>query len=384
MLSIAFISFLIFLAILLYHYIFFPLFIFLLSVCRKRPVLQKTILPHVSVIVSAYKEEKVIGAKLQNLLNLDYPGNSLEIIVASDGNEDKTAEIVQSFFSKGVISSHENVRKGKIAAINRSIRLATGEVILLSDANSVYARDTLNKLVRNFADSRVGAVSGRKSILKDDDRASSAGDGAYWRYESFLKSCQSNVGSITTGDGEIFAFRKSLYKPVLENVVNDDAAITIDIIEQGYRVVYEPEAISGELASVELKDDFWVKVRMVAGGFQSVKIYFSRLVRQRPLFAFQFLSHKFLRWTIPIWLVGLFLSTIVLIQKPLFLVFTIGQIVFYSMALIGFLRHRISGGRGLPYFVYYFCLMNLAALFGMAKYMSGELDANVLWKKAKR
>jgi poly-beta-1,6-N-acetyl-D-glucosamine synthase len=384
MISIAFISFIIFLVILLYHYILFPLSIYLLSVFRNRPVLQKTIHPHVSVIVSAYKEEKVIGAKLQNLLDLDYPGNAFEIIVASDGNEDKTAEIVRSFSSKGVISSHEIVRKGKISAINRGIQLAAGEVILLSDANSVYARDTLTKLVRNFADSRVGAVSGRKSILKDDTRASSAGDGAYWKYESFLKGCQSNLGSITTGDGEIFAFRKSLFKPVPENVVNDDAAITIDIIEQGYRVVYEPEAISGELASVELKDDFWVKVRMVAGGFQSVKMYLSRLVRQRPLFAFQFLSHKILRWTVPVLLVGLFLSTIVLIQKPLFLVLTITQIVFYGLALIGFRRHRISGGRGLPYYAYYFCLMNLAALLGMVKYVSGELDANILWKKAKR
>jgi cellulose synthase/poly-beta-1,6-N-acetylglucosamine synthase-like glycosyltransferase len=326
----------------------------------------------------------VIGAKLQNLLNLDYPPNALEIIVASDGNDDRTAEIVQSFSSEGVISSHENVRKGKIAAINRGIRLAAGEIILLSDSNSIYARDTLTKLVRNFADPLVGAVSGRKSILKDDNRASSAGDGAYWKYESFLKRCQSNVGSITTGDGEIFAFRKSLYKPVPENVVNDDAAITIDIIEQGYRVVYEPEAVSGELASVELKDDFWVKVRMVAGGYQSVSMYFSRLVRQRPLFAFQFLSHKILRWTIPFWLMGLFLSTIILAQKPLFLVFTSAQMVFYCLALIGFLRHRISGGKGLPYYAYYFCLMNLAALLGMVKYVSGELDANILWKKAKR
>jgi poly-beta-1,6-N-acetyl-D-glucosamine synthase len=351
---------------------------------RARPVAQRTIYPRVSMIIAAYKEAKVIGPKLENSLALDYPRDCLEIIVASDGDEDNTEEIVNSFSLYGIISSHSYERKGKMAAINRGVAMAGGEIILLSDANSVYPKDALATLVRNFADPKVGAVSGRKTIIMKSERESSAGDSAYWKYESFLKTCQSRIGSITTGDGEIFAFRQSLFQPIPENVINDDTAITIDIIEQGYRVVYEPEAISGELASVDFRDDFWVKVRMVAGGFQSMKMYLGTLFCFHPLFAVQFLSHKALRWIAPVLFIGIFMSNIALLMWPLFRYLTAAQIVFYLFALAGFWYSREHRKMGLLYYPYYFCLMNLAALVGFAKFVKAETDVNMLWKRAKR
>ncbi len=373
------------LALLVYHYLGFPVAVYVMSRIRPRPVRQGEVYPSVSIIIAAYKEAKVIGAKLRNTLELDYPHGSLEVIVVSDGDEDDTAQIVESFRDHGVVSSHSHERRGKMAAINRGIELAKGDIILLSDANSVYPPDTVTKLVRNFADSAVGAVSGRKSIIMESGRASSEGDSAYWKYESFLKTCQSRIGSITTGDGEIFAFRKSLFRPVPDRVINDDTAITIDIIEQGYRVVYEPEAISGELASIQLRDDFWVKVRMVAGGFQSMALFLKRLVFTRPFFAFQFLSHKTLRWTAPLFLIGVFASSLVLMALPFFQWLTVIQSAFYAVALVGGFQYaRKQRLNGFLYFPYYFCLMNSAALIGLVKFVESQTEVNTLWKRAKR
>jgi poly-beta-1,6-N-acetyl-D-glucosamine synthase len=349
-----------------------------------KSIAQSSIKLPVSIIIAAYKEAKVIGTKLQNTLALNYPLDALEIIVVSDGNEDNTVQIVESFKHRGVISSHSRERKGKMAAINRGIEQAKGEIVLLSDANSMYSPDVLMKIVRNFTDPAVGGVSGRKSIFLESERASSEGDSAYWKYESFLKTCQSKIGSITTGDGEIFAFRKSLFKPVSEKIINDDMAITIDIIEQGYRVIYEPEAISGEFASIQLSDDFWVKVRMVTGGFQSMQIYLKRLLCFRPFFAFQFLSHKALRWTAPIFLIGAYISSIALLTQPLFMHLVIAQSLFYGFAVLAIWIDKQNRFYRFLYYPYYFCLMNAAALLGLAKFLKSETDAGVLWKRAQR
>lgn len=366
-----------------YNYFIYPIFITLLSFVKKKAHVKEEITPTVSMVIAAYNEEKVIGGKLDNSLSLDYPKGNLEIIVVSDGSNDKTSEIVESYSDKGVISLHNPERAGKTAALNRGVARAKGEIIVFSDANPMYNSEAIKKLVRNFADPTVGGVTGLKSILKKDDRASSEGDSLYWKYESFIKIKESAVGSITTADGEIFAIRKDLFRPVETYLINDDTAITFNIIRVKKRVVYEPEAVSTELASIQLKDDFGVKVRMVAGGFQSVLYFFWDLFPPTTFFAFEFLSHKLIRWLVPVFMITLFVSN-VFISKPVYTIFLAGQIIFYLSAGLGYLILNSGKNPGAFYFPLYFCVMNLAALMGLLKFVSGKHSITKVWKKAER
>jgi cellulose synthase/poly-beta-1,6-N-acetylglucosamine synthase-like glycosyltransferase len=227
----------------------------------------------------------------------------------------------------------------------------------------------------------VGGVSGLKQIRAADDRESSVGDGLYWTYESAIKSAESDLGSITAADGEIFAMRRELFRPMDPTLINDDAALTLAIVQAGYRLVYEPTARSYEDASVTISDDFNVKVRMVSGGFQTLHRNWRFLFALQTRFTWQFLCHKTLRWIAPELLIVLFLSSATQLHQPRYAVLFWLQLAFYALALAGlFLR---SGTRPLPrvlYVPFYFCAMNAAARMGLYRYVTGT----TVWKKAVR
>jgi biofilm PGA synthesis N-glycosyltransferase PgaC len=286
--------------------------------------------PHVSFIIAAYNEEKVIEAKLRDTLALDYPRDRLEVLVAADGSDDGTVERVAAFRGAGVICLHEPARRGKTAALNRAVAHAKGEVVVFSDANTFYNPDAVTQLVRHFADPTVGGVTGVKHIREQEDRAASVGDSLYWRYESAIKAWQSRIGSITAADGEILAVRRSLYAPIPEHLINDDAAITFGIVQQGYRLLYETAAVSTEYASITLADDFAVKVRMVAGGFQTVWENRRYLFPPDTRFKLQFWVHKVLRWLVPQCLIVALLANLLL------------------AALVGFFRY-LGGSQGVAW-----------------------------------
>jgi len=368
---------------LVYHYALYPAVVITCAgLARLQSVPSPASWPRVSVIIAAYNEERVIAAKLRNTLALDYPRECLEIIVVSDGSNDETEAIVGSFSPQGVVSLHQAQRRGKTAALNRAVKRAGGDIVVFSDANNDFAPDAIRKMVRHFSDPRVGGVCGAKRIKPDPDRQSSVGDGLYWRYESAVKFAESRLGTITNADGEIFALRRDLYRTVPEHIINDDAQITLDLIGQGYRVRYEPEAHSYEFASIHIQDDFHVKVRMVAGGFQTLFENASALFPLRSWFAWAFFSHKTLRWLAPLFLIAVLIASAALSAEPLYRVALAAQLGFYGLALAGYWRvdrGPVPLAISIPF---YFTTMNLAALWGLLRFL--RRSQTVQWRKAQR
>ncbi len=367
-----------------YHYLFYPAIVVAASrlAAAPRPA-DPAEWPRVSFVIAAYNEERVIDWKLRNTLSLDYPQDRLEVIVASDGSNDRTAEIARSFSAQGVISLHVPERRGKTAALNRAVRSASGEIIVFSDANNEFSPDAIRLLVRHFSDPRVGGVCGAKRIKPAADRESSAGDGLFWRYESVIKVAESRLGTINNADGEIFALRRALYREVPEHIINDDAEITLDLIEQGRRILYEPAAHSSEYASIHIRDDFFVKVRMVAGGYQTLAENFGALFPLRSWFAWSFFSHKTLRWLAPVFLILVLGSSAALALSGGLYAWALGaQAAFYLLALAG---HFLIGRTSLPGLVYvpfYFTTMNLAAFTGLLRFL--RRSQTVHWRRAQR
>lgn len=372
-------------ALVVYHYLLYPALVILLSRLRKAaaPVLHgapDSVLPSLTVVIAAYNEERVIAQKLENTLALDYPVERLRIIVAAHGSSDATADLARGFESRGVTVLHDPVRRGKTAALNRAVEAATSEIVVFSDANNQFNADALRQLVRHFADPRVGGVCGLKQIYESADRESAVGDGLYWKYESAIKIAESRLGSITTADGEIFAIRRALYQPLDESLINDDTAITFELVRNRYRVLYEPAARSYEHASIKIEDDFNVKVRMVSGGFQTLTRYWRFLLPPRRAFAWAFLSHKVLRWLAAEFLVLMLVCSVLLATQPFFQLMLIAQLGFYALAWVGWQRRALGAMPIALYVPFYFCAMNLAALFGLYRYVTSTTQ----WKKAER
>ena len=373
------------LALIAYTYLIYPLTVLVAaSFSRRRDpaIPSDPELPTVSFIIAAYNEEKFLEEKIKDTLAIDYPREKLQIIVVSDGSSDRTLQIAERYASRGVLSIHQPERKGKTAALNRAVLHATGEILSFSDANTFYNPLSLKMMVRHFEDPGIGGVSGLKEILPAEDRISSLGDGLYWRYESAIKQAESTINSIVAADGEIFAMRRELYRPIDETIINDDAAITFNIIRFGYRILYEREAVSREYASITIADDFYVKVRMVAGGFQTMAFFARDLFPPRTLFAWQFLSHKVLRWLAPEFLLMALLSNVFLAKQLLYTAFLCLQLLFYCLAAVGHMESR-SGRiwKGL-YVPLYFTAMNLAALLGLIRYLNRKQTTS--WRRAKR
>ena len=366
----------------LYHYLLFPILTFIWAAVAEKPVQKGPVLPSVSLVVAAYNEEKVIDAKLKNCFELDYPLDKLEVIIVSDGSTDRTPQIVENYRGRGVIGLYDAPRKGKTAALNRGVARARGDIILFSDANSIYEAQAIKLLVRNFQDPSVGGVCGRKRIVGNSKRESSRGDSLFWDFESRIKVQQSRIGSITTGDGEIFAVRRTLYQEIPPDVINDDTAITLNILQKGYRVIYEPEAVSNEEASLVLEDDFKVKARLVAGGYQTLALYPDVLFSRLNFFALQFLSHKVLRWSMPMLLIPLYAVNLFLLEGIFRYAFA-GQSVFYLAGGIGYALKRSGRSPGVSYLPLYYCSMNAAALVGFFYFMTKRAGTHI-WKKAKR
>lgn len=375
---------------LIYHYFLYPGLVISLArvkqgwrVSRKvSPAVAESDLPMVSVVIAAYNEAAVIKEKINNSLALDYPRERLEIIVVSDGSDDGTECIVDEYAEQGVISLHQPERRGKTAALNRGVDFAHGEIIVFSDANNEFNRDAIRHLLAHFADPRVGGVCGIKQIKAARERESSAGDSLYWAYESKIKQAESDIATITIADGEIFAIRKELFERLDESVINDDAEISYDIIKKGYRIVYERRARSFELASEKLMDDFHVKVRMVAGGFQTLARHWPAIFSLTDWYSFSFVSHKLLRWLAPVFLLLTLAGSAINWREPLFQLLLLAQIAFYGLAWLGWWRLKRGELSGALYVPFYFVVMNMAAFMGLVRHLSGSQSVN--WRKAAR
>jgi cellulose synthase/poly-beta-1,6-N-acetylglucosamine synthase-like glycosyltransferase len=363
-----------------YTYAGYPAVIFLLGRAIGRPVRKRDdITPKVSIIIAAFNEERDIAAKLENTLSLDYPKNHLEIMVASDCCTDSTDDIVNSYAQHGIQLVRQPKRLGKTSAQNQAARISTGEIILFSDATTRYELDTVRKVVRGFADPAVGCVTGR--VVYVDPGATAVGRGmrSYWGYESFLRQCESLCGGLIGVCGCLYAVRRRNYRP-LANDMCSDFVIASDIHLQGLKAVYEPEAVATELTNGRGGDEFRMRVRIAEQTVSSLSRYRQILNPFRHgIFAFQMLCHKVLRYTVPAWLVVLFVSNLLVLNAgPVYRMALAAHSAFYLLALGGWVLERLGIKQGLLGVPYYFVLSNAAVVWGFIKFARGE--SHVVWQ----
>lgn len=352
-----------FIFIILYVYLGYPLVITLLAAINRKTVIKDdNYEPSVSLIIAAYNEEAIIAEKLKNCLLLNYPKDKLEIIVFSDASTDRTAEIVKSFEQDHIILIDLTDRKGKTAGQNLAATQATGEIIVFSDANALYRENAIRKIVRNFNDPTVGCVCGELVYYSEDKSLIGDAENVYWDYEKFIKRQEDRAASILGANGSIYAVRKQLYSPLPEDIISDFIE-PFKIIAQGYRVVYEPEAISSEGSTKNFIEEYKRKKRIINRSFYSL-LHFSSFLNpfRYPLLSFQLFSHKILRWMIPVYLPIIFIVNLFLLKSLFFQVIFGLQIIFYVTALLGYVLEKNRWHNIFFYAPFYFCLVNIASL----------------------
>lgn len=357
----------------LYTYAGYSLVILLLSRFVSNPVRQAPIEPRVTFLITAYNEEKNIGAKLEQTLSLDYPRDKLELMVASDGSNDRTDEIVRGFASRGVRLVRVEGRVGKTETQNQAVEQATGDVVIFSDATTRYERSAIRNLVRNYADPTVGAVSGRYEYFNPSGASIGVGSILFWKYENLIKRLQTSIKTITGCCGCIYSVRRSAYAPLPADIISD-LVEPLKVVEQGYRIVFEPEAIAFEETTEETEEEFKMRVRVVTRGMRGL-LYMKKLFDpfRYGFVAFQLFSHKVLRWFIPVFLLVLLLANVFLAGRGnRFYDATLAlQLAFYLLAVIGFLmekRNVLAKPLTVPL---YFMTVNIAAVVAMYRIWKG-------------
>ncbi|MDN5200188.1 glycosyltransferase family 2 protein [Fulvivirgaceae bacterium BMA10] len=341
--------------------------------------------PPVTLMIASYNEKDYLPEKVENSLALDYPKDKLRIVFITDGSDDGSPQLLGSY--EGITVHHSYERQGKIAAINRGMRLIDTPFVIFSDANAMLNKEAVRSIIKNYKDPKVGCVAGEKRIIKKTtDSASGAGEGIYWRYESALKKMDSELCSVVGAAGELFSVRTELYEPVEPDTILDDFVMSLRITLKGYKIAYEPGAYAIESASASIKDEMKRKVRICAGGLQSI-------VRLKPLLnifrygtlSFQYVSHRVLRWTV----IPLFLLLLIPINYALhdtygglYTFLFIGQLIFYGAALLGWYLENRQLRLKVLFIPFYFFIMNLAVFRGFFRYVRG--GQSVLWERAKR
>lgn len=320
--------------------------------------------PKVSMIIACYNEEDYIEAKLKNCNELDYPEDKIEFIFITDGSDDSTNQKLMKHLRSNLNFYYEKERKGKLSALKRGVKYAKNDILVFSDANSIYNRDAIKNLVRHFIHDKVGCVAGEKRVLSTNSKGIE-GESLYWRYESLLKNLDSELFSVVGAAGEIFAIRKNLFLEIPHDAIIEDFILSVKIAELGYRVVYEPSSYSIETPPKTLKDEFIRRLRICRGGIQSIK-YFKDLLKfkKSKILSFQFISHRILRWTIaPISFVLILILNVILFHfKVFYEYFFYCQLFFYVIALIGFLLDMLKIKIGFIKVISSFALMNFSAI----------------------
>lgn len=367
-----------------YVYVGYPMTLWILTRGRREGSHRtEQIEPSVTLVISCYNEASVIKDKVQNALALDYPREKLAILVVSDGSEDGTDEIVAGFSEQGVRLIRQEGRKGKTMGLNLAMALVASDVVVFSDANAFYAPDAIRKLVRNFADKQVGYVVGAALYTDSQKGASAFNESLYWRYELAIKAMESRLHSVVGGDGAIYAIRASLWEPLHEKDINDFVN-PLQIIARGYRGVFEPEARCYEETAGNFDREIERKERIVnrsIRGLLRVKAVMNPFIS--GIFAWEVVSHKLLRWLIPIFLIlGVTGSAILgLLGFWLFQAVTLGTVIVLGLALAGHLqrdKQKLSVWLSVPY---YFVMVNLYAVRGITRALRG--DTQVTWNSAR-
>jgi len=366
-------------ALLAYAYVGYPALVAARARLRPRPPARGGE-PTVSIVIVAHDEATRIGARIQNLLALDYPADRLEIVIASDGSSDGTPERARAWEPEGVTVVAFETRRGKPAVLNDVVPKARGEIVVMGDARQTFDARALRELVTPFGDAGVGAVSGELILRADGETHVGEGVGFYWRYEKFIRRHESRADSTVGATGAIYAIRRALFVPIPPDTILDDVLIPMTIARRGYRVLFEAGARAYDRPAATAREEFRRKVRTIAGTFQ----LFARgrwllSPRQNRLWL-QTVSHKGLRLLSPLLLLAIAGSNVLLLGHGLYRLSLGAQVVFYAAALLGWLtpnaRTRIPF-MGVPYV---FCLLNWATAVAFVRFLSGR--QRVTWDKA--
>ena len=345
--------------------------------------------PDVTLFIAAYNEKDFVHDKIRNSRELDYPEGKLHIMWVTDGSDDGTPEELKKYDVMEVY--HLPERSGKIGAMNRGMKFVKTPVVVFCDANTMLGKESIRRIVRLFSNPEVGCVSGEKRIIsKEKDTASGSGEGLYWKYESTLKKWDAELYSVVGAAGELFAIRTELYREVERDTLLDDFIISLRVAQDGYTIQYDPEAFAVETASANVKEELKRKIRISAGGIQSVIRLRSLLnIFRYGTLSFQYISHRVLRWTLAP------LSLLILIPAGLFLALNEGilgfgfysslfwlQVLFYFSALLGWYLENRHLRVKLLFVPYYFFIMNLSVYLGFIRYLKSSQSVN--WERAER
>jgi cellulose synthase/poly-beta-1,6-N-acetylglucosamine synthase-like glycosyltransferase len=365
-----------------YSYLGYPLLLEILSLFKSavRPAKRPYAQPPVTLLISAYNEEAVIEEKLLNSLASNYPRSLLEIVVVSDGSTDSTCDIVSRYAHQGVKLRHYEGRMGKTACLNRAVPRAEGEIVVFSDANSLYDKEAIRELVKNFSDDRIGFVTGRTLYVSADAKGAAASIGLYSKIEQWIKTLESEIGSCIGADGAIFAVRKELYQPLKAYDIND-FVIPLVVIEQGYRGKLENGAFCYEETAGAAKKEFRRQVRITN---RTIRAIVNRLYLLNPfgygLLAFELCSHKVCRLLVPFVMLILLVTDLILSLTDEFYYFTFcAQLLFYLLGGFNYLsfKSKFSFLSRMSSLAHTFIMTNFAILSGWIKYLKGE--ASVVW-----
>ncbi|MBQ8066592.1 MAG: glycosyltransferase family 2 protein [Prevotella sp.] len=343
-------------------------------------------LPEVTFMVCAYNEEDVVDEKMANIRQMDYPVEKLHVMWVTDGTTDGTNQRLQRYQDVKVVFSPE--RRGKTAALNHGMSEVTTELTVMTDANTMVNREAIREIVRCFQDPQVGCVAGEKRVMaRNEQQSAAAGEGLYWRYESALKRLDSELFSAMGAAGELNAIRTKLYEPMDERALLDDFVMSMRLLEYGYRIAYTNDAYAMEYGSADLHEESKRKRRIAAGGLQSCW-WLRKLMNplRHPVIAFQFVSHRVLRWTItPFALLALIPLNVILVLAKGGTVYTVAwllQLAFYLAAMAGYLLEQHGHRVKLLYVPYYFLFMNMNVFEGI-RYLRSHRGGGT-WEKAKR
>lgn len=335
----------------------------------------------ISVVIIAHNEASRIGARLENLLKLDYPRDRLEVIVASDGSTDDTVERARAYERAGVVVIACDRRRGKPSVLNEVVPRATGDIVVLADARQRFQSTALAAVVRHFADPGVGAVSG-ELVLTRNGEATTVGEGVgfYWRYEKLIRKSESRADSTVGATGAIYAIRRRLFEPLAADTILDDVLVPMRIARRGYRVLFESDARAYDHVAPTAREEFRRKVRTIAGNFQLFAREPWLLSPFQNRLWFQTVSHKGLRLTAPVFHATALGANLIVAAQPMYRYMLAAQIVFYVVALGGFALRNTRRRLPLVAVPYTICLLSWATAIAFVRYVTGR--QKVTWDHA--
>ena len=343
-------------------------------------------LPDVTFLVCAYNEQDVVDMKMKDIYQLDYPKNKLHIAWVTDGSSDYTNSYLKTYPDVDIIFTPE--RKGKTAALNHGLSLVKSDITVMTDANTMVNPGAIKEIVKLMQDPKVACVAGEKRVMaRHKGQAAAEGEGLYWRYESALKRMDSELYSAMGAAGELNAIRTALYEPMPENALLDDFVMSMRMVDKGYKIAYSSDAYASEYGSANLQEESKRKRRIAAGGLQSCW-WLRKMMNpfRKPIVAFQFISHRVLRWSItPFALMALIPLNVALVMIKAGNVYTVIwllQIIFYATALCGYIQEKRGNRSKLLYIPYYFLFMNMNVFAGIP-YLHSHSKGGI-WEKAKR